>query len=197
MQSRLVARGGSLQLSRMTISTISLLVTLAIAVIGYFLTYWNNLRLSRHQAELALVTQRLNEFYGPLYVITRTISTAYQTQLAKAGRKQVYEEGRKLTQAEWDENYAWVMAVYAPLEDQLSDLVVHKAHLLREQTIPPSLLTLVAHVSVTKVLLHKWMQKDFSELYPAIEFPYAEITAYAEQSYTELKAEQLRLLGKV
>ncbi len=174
-----------------------LIVTAAVAVIGYFLTYWNNLRLSRHQAQLELVNRRLNEFYGPLFIITRTISIAYQAQLTKLGRKQVYEEGRRLTPAEWEENYAWVVAVYAPLEQELSDLVIHKAHLLREQTIPESLLTLVAHVSVTKALIHKWQKNDFSELYPAIDFPYTEITAYAETSYNELKAEQFRLLGRM
>jgi hypothetical protein len=68
------------------------------------------------------VNQQLNAFYGPLFIITRTISTAYHAQLSKSGRSQVYEEGRQLTQKEWGENYAWVVAVYAPLEDQLSDL---------------------------------------------------------------------------
>jgi hypothetical protein len=173
-----------------------LIVTAAVAVIGYFLTYWNNLRLARHQARLELVNRRLNEFYGPLFIITRTIAVAYQAQLAKSGKKQVYEAGRTLTPEEWEENYAWVVAVYAPLEQELSDLIVHKAHLLREQAIPESLLTLVAHVSVTKALIHKWQKSDFSELYPAIDFPYAEISAYAEESYGELKSEQLRLLGR-
>ena len=88
----------------MIVSAIPLIATITVAVIGYFLTYWNNLRLSRHQAHLELVNRRLNEFYGPLFIITRTISTAYQAQLSKLGRKQVYEEGKKLTPAEWEEN---------------------------------------------------------------------------------------------
>lgn len=180
----------------MTISAISLIVTFAIAVSGYFFTYWNNLRLSRHQAHLQLVTQRLDEFYGPLFILTRTITAAYRAQLTKLGRSQVYEEGRTLTPAEWEDNYAWVVAVYGPLENQLSDLIIHKAHLLRERSFPESLLTLVAHVSVTKALLYKWKKGDFSELYPVIDFPYAEIATYAEASYAELKAEQLRMLGR-
>ena len=180
----------------MNVSAIPLIATVTVAVIGYFLTYWNNLRLSRHQAHLELVSRRLNEFYGPLFIITRTIATAYQAQLSKLGRKQVYEEGKQLTPAEWEENYAWVVAVFVPLEQELSDLIIHKAHLLREQNIPESLLTLVAHVSVTKALIHKWQKNDFSELYPVIDFPYAEIAAYAEKSYVELKSEQLRLLGR-
>jgi hypothetical protein len=180
----------------MNLSALSVILTVGIAFIGYFLTYWNNLRLARHQAHLDLVNRRLNEFYGPLFIITRTMSTAYQAQLSKSGKGQVYEPGKALTQEEWEENYAWVVAVYAPLEDQLSDLIVHKAHLLREPTIPASLLTLVAHVSVTQALIHKWKKGDFSELYPVIDFPHAEITAYAERSYADLKAEQLRLLGR-
>ena len=179
----------------MNFSAYSLIVTFAIALTGYFFTYWNNLRLARHQAHLHLVTQRLDEFYGPLFILTRTMTTAYRAQLSKLGRSQVYEEGRTLTTAEWEDNYAWVVAVYGPLEDQLSDLIIHKAHLLREQTIPDSLLTLVAHVSVTKALLYKWKKGDHSELFPAIDFPYAEMSTYAEASYAELKAEQLRLLG--
>ncbi len=58
------------------------------------------------------------------------------------------------------------------------------------------MLTLVAHVSVTKALIHKWMKDDFSERYPVIDFPHAEIAAYAEKSYAELKEEQLNLLGR-
>lgn len=180
----------------MNVSVTPLVVTAAIAVIGYFLTYWNNLRLTRHQSRLDLVNRRLNEFYGPLFIITRTIAIAYQAQLTKLGRKQVYEAGRQLTPEEWQENYAWVVAVYAPLEQELSDLIIHKAHLLREQTIPEPLLTLVAHVSVTKALIHKWQKNDFSELYPVIDFPYTDIAAYADHSYGELKSEQLRLLGR-
>lgn len=179
----------------MSISAVSVMATVTIALLGYFLTYWNNLRLSRHHARLELVNRRIDEFYGPLFIITRTITAAYQAQLAKLGRKTVYEEGRTLTPAEWEDNYAWVVAVYAPLEEELSSLITHKAHLLREQAIPEPLLTLVAHVSVTKALLHKWKKGDFSELYPAIDFPYAAIAAYAESSYAELKAEQLRLQG--
>jgi hypothetical protein len=170
--------------------------TITVAIIGFFFTYWNNLRISRRQARLDLVTERLGKFYGPLYIITATMTTAYQTQLSKTGRKQIFEEGRKLTPEEWKENYAWVMGVYVPLEDELNDLVIHNAHLIREQKIPDSLLTLVAHVSVTKALIHKWKNDDFSELYPAIAFPYEEIAEYAEKSYAELKAEQLRFMGQ-
>jgi hypothetical protein len=179
----------------MSIGMISLVVTAAVAVVGYYLTYWNNLRLARHQARLTLVNERIDGFYGPLFIITRTMSTAYQTQLAKSGRKRIFQEGQRLSQTEWDDNYAWVVGVYAPLENDLSDLITHKAHLLREQEIPASLMTLVAHVAVTKALLYKWAKGDYSELYPAIDFPYAAIEEYAQRSYAELKAEQLRLLG--
>jgi hypothetical protein len=180
----------------MYLTAISLIVTVVLAVGGYVFTYWHNLRLSRHQARLDLVNQRLNKFYGPLYIVTKTISTAYQTQLAKSGKKTVFQEGRKPTQEEWEENYAWVMGVYAPLEQELSDLVVHNAHLIREQGIPDSLMTLLAHVAVAQALLNKWKKGDFSELYPAIGFPHAEIAAYADKSYAELKAEQIQLMGR-
>jgi hypothetical protein len=179
----------------MYLTAISLIVTVLLAVAGYVFTYWHNLQASRHQARLDLVNQRLNKFYGPLFIVAKTISTAYQTQLAKSGTKTVFQEGRKPTQQEWDENYAWVMGVYAPLEAELSDLVVHNAHLIREQSIPESLMTLLAHVAVAQALLHKWNKGDFSEQYPAIDFPHAEIAAYAGQSYAELKAEQLHLMG--
>jgi hypothetical protein len=49
---------------------------------------------------------------------------------------------------------------------------------------------------VAQALLNKWKKGDFSELYPAIDFPHAEIAAYADKSYAELKAEQIQLMGR-
>ncbi len=166
----------------MNSNTIYLTVTAAIALAGYLFTYWNNLRMARHQARLGLVNERLNKFYGPLYIIVKTINTSYQAQLVKAGKKQIYQDGKALSKEEWQEHHAWVMAVYAPLEQSLSDLIIQNAHLIQEKNVSEALLKLVAHVSVTQALIYKWNKEDFTELYPTIDFPYEAITEYAERS---------------
>jgi hypothetical protein len=46
------------------------LVTISLAFIGYFATYFNNLRLSQRSEELARVNRQLSELYGPLFALT-------------------------------------------------------------------------------------------------------------------------------
>lgn len=171
-----------------------ILATVIVAFTGYLFTYWSNLRNARHQAELELVNRRLNKFYGPLYIIVRTTDIAYQEHLSKQ-RNQIHEPHRKLSTKEREDYRAWVMGVYSPMAEKLSELILNGAHLIREEKMPLALLNLIAHVSVTKALIYKLETGDYSELNPTIDYPFKEIMAYAEKSYSELKAQQLKLIG--
>jgi hypothetical protein len=78
----------------------------------------------------------------------------------------------------------------------LEDLILRKAHLIRESEMPECLVRFVAHNAAYKAVLKKWANSDFSEYLSIIDFP-NEIEDYASRSYQELKAEQVRLIGLV
>ena len=168
-----------------------ILATVVVAFTGYLFTYWNNLRHAKHQAELELVNRRLNKFYGPLYIIVHSTAIAYHEHQSKLSKKQ----NGQISKKEQEEYKAWILSVYAPLAEKLSALIQDGAHLIREEKMPQALLDLIAHVYVTKALIYKWENGDYSELHPSIDYPFKEITEYAEESYSELKAQQLKLIA--
>lgn len=51
----------------MGIETISLIVTILLALGGYLVTYQQKLRLTRRKERLDLINKRLDEFYFPCY----------------------------------------------------------------------------------------------------------------------------------
>ena len=180
----------------MTTETIGLVVTVILALVGYFATYYYNLRLTKKQQELDLTNRRMNEFYGPLYISSETGRMSYEAILRKFGRKDSVfgEEGRPPTEAELVEWRLWVKHVFMPINEYNERLILEKAHLIREQVMPQCLLDFVTHVSSYKPLLQHWENGDFSNHAPIIDFPIA-FDEYAATSYAELKAEQLRLIG--
>lgn len=89
----------------------------------------------------------------------------------------------------------WVEQCFMPNNRKITSLILDKAHLIREQQVPKCLLDYSVHVAGYEAVIKKWEQGDFSQAISLFPFP-QEINGYAEKSYLELKAEQLRLLGK-
>jgi hypothetical protein len=60
-------------------------LTIVLAFAGYLVTFMSNRMMARRADRLRLVNQRLNKFYGPLYVATVAGNIAYKSLLAKQG----------------------------------------------------------------------------------------------------------------
>jgi len=182
----------------LVLSAVGLFVTVALAVFGYFATYYYNLRLTRKQQELDLVNRRMNEFYGPLYVTSQTGRMAIAAILRRLGRGEgklfFNDPTHPPTDDELREWRLWVQTVFMPLNLYLENLILEKAYLIREQEMPKCLLDFVTHVSSYKPLLEKWAAGDLTSHVPLIFFP-EELDKYADSSYADMKAEQLRLIG--
>ena len=58
-------------------------LTIVLAFAGYLVTFWSTRVMARRADRLRLVNQRLNEFYGPLYVA----SAGRQHRLQGAARR--------------------------------------------------------------------------------------------------------------
>ncbi len=164
-------------------------LTVLLAFAGYLVTFTSNRMMARHADRLRLVNQRLNEFYGPLYVATVAGNIAYNALLKKQGKTQCHpirDEDLK----EW---MLWMKAIFMPLNDVREKLIIENAHLIVEEQMPQCLLDFVTHVVGYKALLLKWADEDYTERRSMIGWP-PEFDIYVTNSYQALKAQQTRLL---
>ncbi len=177
-------------------SLLPLAVTIGLAFAGYVAAYLNNLRLSRRKERLNLVSARLNELYGPLYVLTHAGKAAFDALCLKrerSGERFVDSDAPRSAEdkSEWR---IWVETVFLPMNEQMERLICEKTHLIREAEIPMCLREFIAHSVAYRVVAKKWERGDFSESTSIFPFPKA-LAEYAQESYEELKAEQLRIIG--
>jgi len=166
-----------------------LTITIILAFAGYLVTFWINHMLARRADRLRLVDQRLNDFYGPLYVATVAGNIAYKSLLTKQGKTHCHpirDEDLK----EW---ILWMTTIFMPLNDVRENIIIENAHLIVEEQMPQCLLDFVTHVVGYKALMAKWAEGDYTERRSIIGWP-PEFDIYVERSYKALKAEQTRLL---
>jgi hypothetical protein len=145
--------------------------------------------MARRADRLRLVNQRLNEFYGPLYVATVAGNIAYKALLSKQGKTQCHPI-RDKDLPEW---MLWMKSIFMPLNDVREKIIIENAHLIVEEEMPQCLLDFVTHVVGYKALLLKWAEGDYTDRRSMIGWP-PEFDIYVERSYRALKAEQTRLL---
>ena len=160
-------------------------------------TYLNNLRLARRADKLDFINAQLDELYGPLYVITQSGQILFQALRAK-GMKQgriVINEDAPDSADDISEWRIWVENVYQPLNEELEQVIIHKAHLIIEEEMPQCLKRFLAHTAGFKAVIQKWHRGDFSESKSVINYP-VEIEDYAEKSYLDLRRKQKRLIGR-
>ena len=164
-------------------------LTIVLAFAGYLVTFSFTRMMARRSDRLRLVDQRLNDFYGPLYVATVAGNIAYRSLLAKQGKTDCHpirDEDLK----EW---ILWMRTIFTPLNDVREKIIIENAHLIVEEQMPQCLLDFVTHVVGYKALVAQWAEGDFSERRSSIGWP-PEFDSYVRRSYQALKAEQTRLL---
>jgi hypothetical protein len=165
------------------------ILTIILAFAGYLITFLTSRVSGRRAARLRLVDQRLNDFYGPLYVATIAGNIAYKSLLQKQGKTHCHpirDEDLK----EWA---LWMTTIFMPLNDVREKIIIENAHLIVEEQMPQCLLDFVTHVVGYKALLARWAEGDYSERRSMIGWP-PEFDTYVERSYQALKAEQTQLL---
>jgi len=164
-------------------------LTIVLAFAGYLVTFASTRMMARRADRLRLVNQRLNDFYGPLYVATVAGNTSYRSLLAKQGKAECHPIGDDEVK-EW---VLWMTTIFMPLNDVREKIIIENAHLIVEEQMPQCLLDFVTHVVGYKALLSKWAEGDYAERRSTIGWP-PQFDLYVERSYKALKAEQTRLL---
>jgi hypothetical protein len=178
----------------MNVELLSIIATIGLALFGYFVTYLYNLRLARRKERLELIERRLNEFYGPLFVASVAADLGYKTLLSRLHRRTVFDPNDPPTKEQLQEWRSWIKLVLVPLDDIREQLILHNAHLIRENEMPDCLMQFVAHVYTYRAVLTNWDEADNSRYEAPGDAP-QELYDYAVQSYRELKAAQLSLIG--
>lgn len=164
---------------------LQIIVTISLAFTGYIVTYLNNLRIQKRNDKLKYINQQLENFYGPLFVLSQIGQILFEVYWHKT-------EGLIEKDNEW---HIWVENVFFPLNNELEKLIISKAYLINESDIPTPLLNFLAHNAGYKSLIIKWKNNDFSEHHSIIPFPNG-LEEYAKKSYIKIKKEQLKILNK-
>ena len=172
-----------------TILQNAVVLTVILALAGYLITSLSNQELARRQDKLRLVNERLNEFYGPLYVASEAGNIAYRVLLNRQGKK-VSEPIRDEELKEW---ILWMNTIFMPLNDIRERIIIQKASLILEEEVPQCLLDFVTHVVGYKAVMAKWAEGDYTERRSTIGWP-PEFDVYVRTSYAALYAEQKQLL---
>lgn len=180
----------------MNLQIAALIITIVLAFVGYFVTHRNNLLLHKRKDRLELTNKRINDFYGPLYVLSNVGETALKALLIKIKRESDPQLEKPLTDQEFAEWRIWMVNVFMPLNELSEKIVLENAYLIREKQMPQCILDFVTHISAWKAVLVKWENGDFSEQFSIIDYPEA-LKGYATISYDELKNEQLMLIGQL
>lgn len=176
---------------------VTAVVTILVAFTGYLATYFNNLRLSQRNQRLERVSRQLGELYGPLYGLNEAETAIWQIFRARYRPEQhFFDEEDPPTEEELEAWRLWMTTVFAPMNNQMHELVLSKSDLLIETEMPECLRELCAHVVGYQLVMRKWEREDFSENLSLVPFPSNGLTKYLANSYHTLKAEQARLLGK-
>lgn len=176
-------------LSVPTILQNAAILTVILALAGYLITSLSMQELARRQDKLRLVNERLNEFYGPLYVASEAGNIAYRTLLARQGK----EKSDPIRDDEMKEWVLWMTTIFMPLNNIREKIIIQKAALIIEEQMPQCLLDFVTHVVGYKAVMAKWAEGNYGERRSTIGWP-PEFDTYVKQSYAALKAEQAWLM---
>jgi hypothetical protein len=177
------------------------MVGVAVAVIGYFVTYRTNLRLAQRNDRLERINSQLSEFYGPLLALTRSSDQSWQAfrKRYRPGGGSFWKSEPPLTVEDAAAWRLWMTTVFVPVHQQMMELVLNRAHLIEEPDMPSCLLTLCAHVNGYQAILKEWETGEISiereDNLSIVNFPGDELAAYAATAFSRLKAEQAELLG--
>jgi len=176
-------------LSVPTILQNAAILTVILALSGYLITSLSAHILARRQDKLRLVNERLNDFYGPLYIASEAGNIAYRSLLKRQGK----EKSDPILDSEMKEWVLWMTTIFMPLNDIREKIIIEKAHLIVEEQMPQCLLDFVTHVVGYKAVLAKWADGNYTERRSTIGWP-PEFDVYVRRSYAGLKAQQTELM---
>ncbi|WP_328581743.1 hypothetical protein [Streptomyces sp. NBC_00370] len=164
---------------------------------AYWLNHQGEVRRSLQQARIDRVNSQLKDLYGPLLVLAETNEKAWNEY-----RRRYIEPvgaisaGSSLPEAEETRWRTWIKSVFAPIAQQIREIITTQGDLIIGVEMPPVVLEFCAHTATYQALMEDWegAGRDKSTL---IRHPGGQFLFYVRDSYESLKAEQALLLRSV
>ena len=171
------------------------LATLLVGIIGFGITYWNNLRLERKKSEIKLVSDQLEKLYGPLFSLTKASGAAWGSFRSRfRPNSDIFSEIDPPNAEELREWRLWMNEVFMPLNLKIENAIVSNSHLIEGPEMPKPFLDFLAHVEVWKAVFTKWTAAKIEEHRSHIRYP-SEFKVYVYDTFARLKAKQNKLIG--
>lgn len=181
-----------------TNTTITVVVTIFVAVLGSVAAYLNSLRIAARKDQLDHVDRQLRKLYGPLFALNHVSNIAWRAfrQKYRPGAESYFRTAPGPTAEEEEAWRLWMATVFIPLILRMEEVILKHSDLIEEQEMPQCFIDLISHISAYKALMQKWSNGDYSEHVSVIRFPGAALTAYLEPQYRALKLRQTLLRGE-
>ena len=181
-----------------TNTTITVAVTLFVAILGSVAAYLNSLRIASRKDQLDHVDRQLRQLYGPLFALNHVSNIAWRAFRQKyRPDKESYWRSEPPPTAEDEAAWRlWMATVFMPLLLRMEQVILKHSDLIEEQDMPQCFIDLISHISAYKAVLQKWSNGDYSEHVSVLRFPGAALTAYLEPQYRALKQRQTLLRGE-
>jgi hypothetical protein len=180
---------------------IAAFVGVCVAATGYFINHRMDLILAQRNDRLVRINRQLSDFYGPLLAFTRASEESWQSfrRQYRPGGGSYWKSDPPATVEDAVAWRLWMTTVFVPVHQRMMDLVLMHADLIEEPDMPVCLLVLCAHVAGYQAVLKEWETGEISvkreDNISIVNFPSRELAEYAAAAFSQLKAEQARLLG--
>ena len=181
-----------------TNTTITVGVTIFVAILGSVAAYLNSLRIAARKDQLDHVDRQLRKLYGPLFALNHVSNIAWRAfrQKYRPGAESYWRTAPGPTAEEEEAWRLWMATVFMPLILRMEEVILKHSDLIEEQDMPQCFIDLISHISAYKAVLQKWSNGDYSEHVSVLRFPGAALTAYLEPQYRALKLRQTQLRGE-
>lgn len=179
-------------------TTETIIVSLALAVIGYIFTHYHSLSLEKARNRLDWVNRQLNEFYGPLLAIVEANQKAWESFISRYDyNPDFYKKAQNPNRKQVAEFHHWMKTVFMPNNEMLHEIIINKTSLMKEHEIPEELLELMAHIAEFRIImdLRKDEYEDVADT--TSKYPAGKLRLYCKDAFMKLKAEQAKLLKLV
>jgi hypothetical protein len=179
---------------------LAIVVTIAVAILGYFVSHLLNLSFERRKNRLMRINRQLDEFYGPLLATVKANNCAWKNFGKKYQEGEDKERGftarHNPSKTEAKEYHNWMTNVFMPNNEALYKIVVEKTSLLEgNDGIPEPLLKLATHILEARAELKK-VTSNKKALNIIYRYPADELISYCEKEFKKLKEEQSKLIKK-
>jgi len=178
-------------------ATITAVITIGIAVLGYLAKYINDIVMANRKDKLERINRQLKEFYGPLLSLVSSSDVSW-IKFRGTYRKDIrsyFDDSNPPSEEEKEIWRNWMQTVFNPINERIYEVIIKNGDLIIEDKFPDCFRELCAHVETYRPVMKKWEANDYTEHVALLNYP-VNLKKHVEERYAELKATQNKLINK-